>query len=246
MLDIHSHILPNVDDGAKNVGSSIEILSSMKRQGITDVIATPHFYPHSHDIEHFIEKTQSAYQLLRSLPESENLPNIHLGCELLYYNGISQIQTFEHFTINNSNYLLLELTPYDINKSLFNDILTLKYERNIIPIIAHIERYHTSRKYKNLLKFVKINNIQAQVNATSFFSRKYASVLKELFRKDIVTYIGTDSHSMSTRPPMMKHAFEVITHDFDVIAKLKLLKNAENLLKEITKKDNDNDEIQQP
>ena len=241
MLDIHSHILPNVDDGAKNIHASLEILSSMKRQGITDVIATPHFYPNSHDLDHFIEKTQSAYQLLLSLPEYENLPNIYMGCELLYYNSVSRSQSLEYFTINNSNYLLLELTPYDIGKTLFDEILTLKYERNIIPIIAHIERYSISHKYKYLVDFVKANRIQTQVNTTSFFSRKYPAVLHQLFNRNIITYLGTDSHSMESRPPMMKHALNAIEQSYGEAAKLRLLQNADNLFREITKKDNDNE-----
>ncbi len=237
MLDIHSHILPNVDDGAQNTEQSLEILRKMQEQGITDVIATPHFYPYEHNLEDFLKKTVSAYELLTSLPQYKSLPNIYLGCELLYYQGISQSQSLENFTINNSDYLLLELNPYFINQTLFDEILNLKNEKNIIPIIAHIERYSLWNDYKHLIKFVKENQILTQVNATSFFSKKYNSVLEELFDENLITFLGTDSHSIKTRPPMMGVALESIEKKYGKEAKDKLLNNSEKLFNKIIKKE---------
>lgn len=237
MLDIHSHILPNVDDGAQNIAQSLKILRVMQEQGITDVIATPHFYPYEHNLEDFLEKIASAYELLTSLPQYKNLPNIYLGCELLYYQGISQSQSLKNFTINNSDYLLLELNPYFINQTLFDEILDLKNEKNIIPIIAHIERYSLWRDYKYLIEFVKENQILTQVNTTSFFSKKYTNVIKQLFDDNLITFLGTDSHSIETRPPMMDSALNRIEKVYGKEAKDKLLNNSEKLFNKIIKKE---------
>ena len=237
LFDIHSHILPAVDDGAKTIEDSLSILAAMRRQGITDVIATPHFYPHSDNLEDFINKTQSAFLELKKAADDQNLPNIYLGCEILYYSGISKVSSLENFTINNSNYLLLELNPYIINKTLFNELLYLKEQRGIIPIIAHIERYYKSRSYKLLLEFIKENSILTQINASSFFSKRYNKVLEKLFLSDLVTYIATDSHSLEMRPPLMRRALEIINAKYGEETKSKLISNANALLNKITLKE---------
>ncbi len=245
LFDIHSHILPAVDDGAKTIEESISILSAMRRQGITDVVATPHFYPHSDNLEDYIKKTQSAFLELKNTAKNQDLPNIYLGCEILYYSGISKVSSLENFTINNSNYLLLELNPYLINKTLFNELLYLRDERGIIPIIAHVERYCKSRTYKYLLEFIKENNILTQINTTSFFAKRYNNVLEKLFLSDLVSFIATDSHSLEKRPPLMRHALEIISAKYGEETKLKLIKNANDLLSKITGKEL-YDEIEQP
>ena len=64
-LDVHSHILPNVDDGAKDMETSVKLLEMLKEQGVTDVIATPHFYPIEDSIEEFVEIVDTAYNNLK-------------------------------------------------------------------------------------------------------------------------------------------------------------------------------------
>ena len=241
MLDIHSHILPAVDDGAKNISESIAILEAMHSQGITSVIATPHFYPHEDNLEDYNKKIHTAFSDLKQHIANKNLPEIYLGCEILYYAGISKAQSIGHFTINESDYLLLELNPFSIDQMLFEELLYLKDVRGIIPIIAHVERYYKSRKYKALLDFIRKNNILCQVNATSFFSKDYAKTLKKLFALNCVTYIGTDSHSMEKRPPLLKRALEKIAETYGNRVRDKLLRNAEELRIAILNKEHEND-----
>lgn len=237
LFDIHSHILPAVDDGAKTIEESLSILAVMHSQGITDVIATPHFYPHIDNLEDYIQKTRSAFLELKDNIKDKDLPNIYLGCEILYYSGISKVSSLKSFTINDSNYLLIELSPHLINKTLFSELLYLKEQRGITPIIAHVERYYKSRSYKNLLEFIKENNILTQINATSLFVKRYNAVLKKLFLSDLVTYIATDSHSLEKRPPLMRHAMSRIALEYGEDTKTKLINNANNLFCEITGKE---------
>lgn len=245
LLDIHSHILPAVDDGAKTLQDSIKILEKMKSQNITDVIATPHFYPHRDNLEDYTQKTQSAFKELSEFLKDKDLPNIYLGCEILYYSGISKVSVLKDFTLNGSNYLLLELNPFLLSKNLFSELLYLREERGIIPIIAHVERYYRSRHFGEFLKFIKENRILTQVNATSFFAKKYNKVLHTLFCNGLVTFLATDSHSIDMRPPMLKHAFKEIELKYGKETVEKLIENSNSLLYKITQKDTCN-EIQQP
>ncbi len=242
LLDLHTHILPDCDDGAKNVKISLELLKMMKAQGITDVIATPHFYPDSDTIDAFKTRVAASFSKLSKVATND-LPKILIGCELFYFRGISKSEYINDFTINKSRYILIEPNPYFIDKIFMDEILYLKNDLGLIPIIPHIERYHKSRGFKNFLKFIKENKILTQVNCASFFDKSYNRIIKKLFDQRLVTFIATDSHSLN-RPPMLSLALCEIENSFSSQAKQKILHNLNSLLEDITNKE-ENDEIEQ-
>lgn len=238
MLDIHSHILPGVDDGARNLNESFCLLSEMHRQGISDVIATPHFYPDSDSRESYFRRIIPAYESFKKeytekLSAGEKLPNVYLGSEVLYFPGILSSDHISDFTLNNSRYLLLELTDAAVDDKLFEELYILKNERRIIPIIAHIERYHKAKKFKKLLKFIESEKIPAQVNASSFFVKGLAKPAEKLIKQNRAVFIATDAHSPEKRPPMMASALRVISKKFGERYKERLIRNSERLLEEI-------------
>ena len=239
MFDIHSHILPAVDDGAADLIESLHILELMKSQGITDCIATPHFYPQEDNLEDFLQATKGAYEHLKILANERKLPNIYLGCEMLYYEGIGTSVSLPELCLNGSSFLLLELTDYCINDALFEDLRLIKNNLFITPIIAHIERYCEAKNYRKLLKFLKTENIPAQINASSVLIPKLKRVIKKLFASDIAFVIATDSHSVSERPPQMTKALEFIEKNFGKSHKDKLCRNADILYKKIVTENTD-------
>ena len=85
LMDIHSHILPGVDDGPKDIETSLSILEMMKAQGITDVIATPHFDARYDDIGYFKQKITRAFEDLELFTRDKGLPNIYMGSEVYYF-----------------------------------------------------------------------------------------------------------------------------------------------------------------
>lgn len=232
-FDIHSHILPSVDDGAKNIEEALEILKLMKNDGITDVIATPHFYPQDDNLDVFQEKISLAFETLKEAKQGLDLPNIYLGTEMFYFDGIGSSDSLSYFCLNNSKYLLLELTDYSINESTFEDILLIIQNWGIIPIIAHIERYAGSKKYRKFLKFIKSKNIPAQINASSFLDKKYTRTLKYLISNNIATFLSTDSHSVTDRKPELNNALNIIRKKFGEEVAEKFIKNSKNLYNEI-------------
>ena len=114
-FDIHSHILPGVDDGAKDICESVELINSMKKEGITAVIATPHFYPNEMDFGNFLEDRKNAYETLCSILDGD-IPKIYLGCEILYFKRMGASRELEKLSLNNSKYILLELFDGHIDK----------------------------------------------------------------------------------------------------------------------------------
>ena len=236
IFDIHSHILPAVDDGAKDIEEALKLLEMMKENGITDVIATPHFYGDCDNLEEFKTRTQAAYKALCSAADGKALPRIYLGCEVLYFRYIGTSEYVTAFCLGGSRYLLLELTDDCITDSFFEDITNLKNKSGIIPIIAHIERYYRAPSFRRLLKFIKSENIPAQVNASSLFSPYYRRITEKLIKKGYVNYLATDSHSTDTRPPQMKNALKHINGKLGGEYADALIRNSRLLLEEMTRK----------
>lgn len=233
MFDIHSHILFGVDDGAKTLNDSIALLKAMKNQGITHVMATPHFYPQDTDIDDFFSAVNTSYAQLKSATEKMKLPKIYLGCELLYFSGIGQSESVSRLCLNKSNYLLLELTDNVIGENLFTDLSALMNQYGIIPLIAHIERYCKAKNYKKLLAFVVANKLPVQVNASSLLMKFFRKYINKLIKHNIPIILGTDAHSLDTRPPMMTEALRYIEKKYGTDYKRRLIKNSDVIFRKI-------------
>ena len=233
LMDIHSPILPCVDDGPKDIETSLSILQMMKDQGITDVIATPHFVATVENLEEYMERVNTSFSSLSSLAKAKNLPNIHLGSEVFYFNGISKSQSIKSLCINNSNYLLLELPNYTVTDYILKSIKELKENFRITPIIAHIERYYHERGFRNLLKLVKDGTVLTQVNASSLLDSPHKKAVLKLIKKGYITFIATDTHSLVNRPPLLDKALHEVAVRFGGKQKSIFIKNTEKLYNEI-------------
>ncbi|MBQ4119158.1 MAG: hypothetical protein IJD45_02070 [Clostridia bacterium] len=233
-LDIHSHILSGIDDGAEDLSVSLALLNDIYNQGITDIIATPHFFPMYDNLEDFLENRQSAFEELQNALKGKPHPNVYLGCELLYYNGLSYASSLENFTIENSKYILLEADYRLLNKKFFAEILHLK-EIGFKPILAHIERYKKAKGFRKFIRFIKANGILTQVNATAFNNKNYNKLIKKLVKEDLITFVASDTHSIDVRPPMIEAALEKITADYGEEYAKKLISNSQILVSEIAK-----------
>lgn len=172
-LDIHAHILPAVDDGAQNMEMAIALLEILKQQGVTDVIATPHFYPDTDNAEEFVDVVRNSYNDLKMQIEQKNLPRVFLGCELRYFGGMGKSRAIKQFAISGTNYLLLELTyGMPITKTVLQDITDIVEQQGLIPIMAHIERYAKVSGFKKLLKLISDGVVLAHINASAVVAKE--------------------------------------------------------------------------
>lgn len=233
MLDIHSHILPEVDDGAASLEESVELLKKMKEQGITDVVATPHFDASANNIEDFTANVTAAYERLTAAVEGMELPNILLGSEVYYFPGIGRSMGIRALAIEKSNYILLELGNEEISKSVIKDISNMVYELGLIPIFAHIERYYSEKGFKQLLKLISSGIGYAQINAQSVLQAPYKRIANKLIKHGHASFIATDTHSLSARPPLMREALLMIKHNFGEDYVNVFIKNTNYLYDEI-------------
>ena len=237
-LDIHSHILHRIDDGSKGLDITLALMENMKSQGVTDIIVTPHFDPLAEELNYFETVRNERYRELKeALKQYPALPNVYLGCEMLYYKGISSASSLKSFMLGNTDYILLEPRPGMINETFLGEITALK-EKGIIPIIAHIERYRGERGYKKFIEFIAENNIKTQINAAAFTERYYIRAIKKLQKQNIITFLASDTHSPEKRPPLIQFALTKITELFGKEYADTLILNSQVLLNELKSKEN--------
>ncbi len=208
MTDFHTHILPEIDDGSRSVEESIKMLEKMASSGIKRVIATPHFYANENSIDEFFKKREEAYEKLKPHLK-EDFPEIVLGAEVRYYDSISSFEHLDKLCIKGTDLLLLEMPFSKWSRFSFDELLSLCLSGKFTVVIPHIERYLPFQD-KTKMDMLFANGMLAQMNANdflSFFSRKKA--IKNL-KNQMVQFLGSDCHNLTSRPPNLAEAVEVI------------------------------------
>lgn len=210
MVDIHTHVIPYVDDGSPNLEASLEMIKHEISIGVDTIICTPHHIYHRY--EKSVEEIKKNFQLLKETVEKENLPvRLYLGQEICYTHREDTIALLKEgnlLTLNNSNKVLLEFSftrePEDLLDIIYNFGVN-GYE----VIIAHVERYEwiTYQKVEEL----KMEGAKIQINSNSYLgmtSFKEKLFTKKLLKHGLVDYVASDTHSF--RPSTLDKSFKKI------------------------------------
>ena len=208
MIDFHSHILPGIDDGSKNVKMSLQMLSAMRDQGIDTVLATSHFYATQRSPRRFLERREQAWDLLApELPGDS--PDIILGAEVLYFPGISHMAELPQLCVEGTNILLLEMPFTTWSERMIREVDALARSGICRILMAHIERYYFKQPLSVWDDFLD-RGILMQSNAEFFLTFRTRHKALKLLKEGRIHLLGTDCHNMSTRAPRMAEARELI------------------------------------
>ena len=210
MFDFHTHILPGIDDGSSSVEESIAMLEMLKEQGVEGVAATPHFYAEDTSPEDFFEKRRASWEALKPHLKPD-YPEIRLGAEVLYFEGINRHDNLERFCIEGTNLLLLEMPSGVWTKRMLSAIVELNERENITVVLAHVERYMREQE-RSTGEFLIKCGIRLQANAEFFIARSTRRTAMKMFRDKAIHLLGTDCHNATTRKPNMAQAIEIIEH----------------------------------
>lgn len=208
MIDFHSHILPGIDDGSKSAEESHEMILRLKSQGVKRIVATPHFYANDESVADFIKRRKAAYDKIAPFLK-EDYPQIVLGAEVRYYEGISTLGQLEDLCVEGTDLLLMEMPSGRWTEYVLNELNNISLQGKVTLVLAHIERYignQSSSVFADLLG----NDVLMQVNArflTEFFTKRKAI---NLFKRERIHFIGSDCHNMTSRPPEILKAYDVI------------------------------------
>lgn len=216
MIDIHCHILPNVDDGSESLEESIAMAKIAESEGITKIVNTSHChfdfkYKKGNELKLELEKFNQALK-----EENINI-EVLLGNELYYTSDlIERFDELDFFSMNNSKYILMEFSPINFPKNIEDVIYEIKI-RGYIPIIAHAERYKQVQEDVNIVLDCIKEGALIQVNASSILGKngeKAEDTSKKLLDNNMVHFVATDAHSSNRRRPLIKDSYNYILKNY--------------------------------
>ena len=196
MIDIHSHIIPNVDDGARSVEETFNILKEAQEAGFTDVILTSHFLLNYYetDAQELIFWKEKLQEVLKKQGTKINL---HSGMEIYITNQMEELlENKKILTLANSRYMLIEL-PLATNVKYFDYVVYYLEAKGIKPIIAHPERYKCVQKDPDIVEEYIEKGCLIQCNYGSIvnlYGREAEKTIKTILKKNQVHFLGSDVH----------------------------------------------------
>ncbi len=207
MIDIHSHPLTGVDDGARTFEISVEMCKMAAADGITHLVATPHCnyeYPYQTDLNRTkLEELQAAVG---------EAPELMLGCDfhLSYENIQLLVQDHKRFTINRSDYLLVEFGDQFIPEQMDRVFYEMQCT-NVLPILTHPERNPVFQQHPGLLYHWVSRGCLVQVTAKSFtggFGKRALHFAELWFEQNLINFFASDAHDPKYRPPILSEAYQ--------------------------------------
>lgn len=230
MIDIHSHILPGLDDGSPTLEESVEMMRIAARAGTTDIVATPHAnLEYSFDLE--LTERKIAELEAAAGPE----PRIHRGCDLhLSYDNIQQaLARPSRFTIDGGTYLLVEFPDLLIIRTA-GDIFDKLLGAGVVPIITHPERNALLQQRLEELEGWVEQGCRVQVTAQSFlgrFGRQAREFADLLVRRGLAHLVASDAHDAEDRPPDLSGARDYLRRKYgEEVARRLLIDNPRRVL----------------
>lgn len=224
IIDMHCHILPGVDDGARDEESMERMLRIADAEGIEAIVATPHFT--LGEDEKRVEAIKTKYDLARSAwKEHGPQKELYLGSELMWEDGIiDALESGKALTINGTSYVLVEFLLNAGYEYIENAIRRLQYA-GYFPIIAHVERYEQLQK-RNVLKKLFDMGAYLQVNVSTVlgkrgFWRRYR--MMQCLKTGLVHFVGTDAHNSGGRRPEMKQCAQYLEKKLGVVKTRQIL-----------------------
>lgn len=203
MIDFHTHILPGIDDGSRNINETIRLLEEAERNGFDKIILTPHYLEKTYEANEE-ERKELLDKVRECIPE--NRIKLYLANEIyVTYNMLDLLREKEASTINDTRYILFEL-PMNRNISNLNSILYSLLENKYIPIIAHPERYKFVQEDPNMLLDLINLGVLFQSNYGSLigiYGNEAKKTVKQLLKANMIHFMGSDVHRPNSIYPKM-------------------------------------------
>lgn len=209
VIDFHSHIIPGIDDGSRDVETSLEMLRMSAEQGVEVMVATSHFYAARDRVEHFLDKRQRAYEALTA-EMTEGLPRIVLGAEVAFFRGIGQAEQIELLKIEGTGAMLLEMPFRPWSDADIDEVEALIEKRGFHIILAHLERYIGERDNRQYIQRLLEMPLRVQINAEDLSDWRQRGKLIRMFEKGQAHLLGSDCHSLHRRPPNLGQGREAL------------------------------------
>ena len=234
IVDIHMHVVPEIDDGAKSMEESIALLQQSVAQGVGTIVVTPHSWAID---SRGINLVHARFSELKQNALEKQIPvDHHLGCEMLVYPNtvndcIQRLKDGRYPTMAGSNYVLTEFEPYFSQRDM--ELCVEKISAaGFVPIIAHAERNKNTSV--SGVKALKALGAMVQINFYSIVNEQKAQTRETanaLLAEKLVDFIGSDAHRLDHRPPIIRDGIEALEKRYSKeYAKKIAIENPVNLL----------------
>lgn len=212
MIDMHSHIIPSIDDGSRSVQETFDMIKEAKKIGFTDIIMTPHFL-----LDYYEPTPQEVIcwrnKLQEVLDNQDINLNLHSGMEVYIFSKLEEyIKQNKILALGKSKYLLIEL-PLSTTINYLDHILFALQALGIKPIIAHPERYKCVQDEPDLVQNYIDKGALIQCNYCSIletYGKNARKTVKTLFKRNQVNFLGSDCHKEKTVYPIIPQAIKKI------------------------------------
>lgn len=216
LCDMHCHILPGVDDGAKTMEEALHVMREASRQQIGEMIVTPHFHPGRYRV--YAEQVYDSVMELRRQCQLAGIDvMLYPGQECYYFTGMAEaLDRREILTLAGSRYVLTEFSPDCPYSYLRNGLRELQIH-GYHPILAHFERYSCLREKEHLFQ-VKEQGILLQMNFDTLLQREFffhKNPWRQMVKEGLVDYLGSDCHGMDFRPLHVYEAYQWVLRNVD-------------------------------
>lgn len=212
MIDIHSHIIPKVDDGSKSVEETFNMIMEAKNVGFTNIFLTSHYLTHYYETD-TAELIFWKEKLQEAIDYKKIKVKLHSGMEVYITDRIKELlEQKKLLTLNNSRYFLLEL-PLSTTINYLEHVLDFLNSVSIKPILAHPERYRFVQEKPSLVQEYINNGMLIQCNYGSIlgiYGNSAKNTMKTLLKKDMVHFLGSDCHREGTIYTLIPEAIKKI------------------------------------
>ncbi|MGN0706781.1 MAG: CpsB/CapC family capsule biosynthesis tyrosine phosphatase [Faecalibacterium sp.] len=208
MIDFHSHILPNMDDGSKSLETSYAMLQAMAAMGVDTVCATSHYYIRENDISAFCcRRLQAMIQLSAALPKG--MPAILPAAEVAYFSHMEEYD-LTRLCIENTRTLLLEMPFSEWTELQLETVTSLVLDLHYQVVLVHPERFCFSKNNRDKLKKLAELPLAMQINAGSLIQWHTRRHSLDLLQMTETPLLGSDCHNTTTRPPNLKGGRNIV------------------------------------
>lgn len=211
MTDFHSHVLPGIDDGSGSLEESLAMLEMEAAQGITHVVATPHFYAQHDRLEAFLARRAEAEERLREAMEKHpGLPKLSVGAEVHFFRGMSNSEAILDVTIVGKQCILIEMPQAPWTDEMYRELVGIRENFDVLPILAHVDRYITPWRPHGIPERLAELPVLVQANAGFFQNRKTRSMALKMLKRGQIHLLGSDCHNLRERPPQLGQAVQIV------------------------------------
>ena len=221
MIDFHSHILPNIDDGSRSIEETFNLIKEAERAGFESVVSTSHYMENYYETD-VPEREVWVKAILENLKTKNINTNLYLGNEIYFSeNIINLLEKRKASTINDTSYVLFEL-PMNSEPMNLYDIVYEMLQYKLVPILAHPERYSYVQKDPDLIYDLIEKGVLMQANYGSIigqYGEKAQIIVEKFLENNMIHFLGSDVHRPNTIYPKIPRILEKIA---DIVGEEKL------------------------